>query len=536
MFEWLSSRAVRKNLGYVHQWDKEFVYGVIHASNLPIAADHVHLYINDVCLMDFPLSDAGDGIRSFKIGMFDVWRFASKSDKITVRFRDHELPFPNGRSFLTPEQNGKENLLKLSERFSAGQYFDQRGRIVSNPLSKDRDHEWQDGVMNLYAEVDAVIRKVTGAASFIFSGTLLGYVRDSGFIPHDKDMDCAYLSGKETATEVITEFVALADALIDAGFSVTPKASCIAVRRAPGSNIMVDIAHLFIKPDGYVGFPFGRVGIEDVSTRIFSPLGSGMLSGFPVTIPANTEALVEHIYGPEWRTPDPEFKWGERRRSRDPQPLLNYSQRTRIAMEDLYSRTLTSEPSPFVRWVVGTTAAIHFAVAYDLGCGNGRDLVTLGKVAEHVVGVERNSRAVAVAKKFTNGAPQISVHHADFLESEWFSESLAQEFNGPRLFYARFLLNGMTESEQALLLRSLQVILNSGDHVVFEHRTSQDDGLKKEYFRSYRRFVDTDKFIQDLQQAGLTVLTRDEGQGLAHFGREDPHVVRLVAVLSETVS
>lgn len=530
ILKWLSGKANQARIGNIDVWDKEYVRGTIVVPGDPAEPGAVTLLINDLPVVERPITPREDGRFGFQIGMYDVWRFASKKDKISVRYGDEALSLPDGSLFFHPRSNGKEDLEQLRHRFASGHHFDKRGRIIAGKLTKDRDHTWQDGVMTLYGEVDKVIREVTGSSSFIFSGTLLGYVRDNGFIPHDKDMDCAYLSAKDTAREVAEEFAALGEALIAAGYSVTPKASCISVRRLTGSKVMVDIAHLFIKPDGNVGFPFGRVGTKDVPVVEFLPVGAGQLSGYPVGLPARPEFVVEHIYGQDWRIPDPGFKWSERRRSRDPQPLLDYSQRTRIAMDDLYSQPETTEPSAFVGWLACSAMLPRLAVAYDLGCGNGRDLGALSSVSDRVIGIERSSYAVAAAGELTANNPSVTVHHEDLLRDGVLSKLTVEDAVGnPRLFYARFLLNGLTHAEQETLLTSLGAILRPGDLLAFEHRTTADEHLKKARFRSFRRFIDTHDFIQRLGELGLEVSHREEGTGFAPFERENPQVARIIA-------
>ena len=537
IFKFRSGRNSRSDVGVVEVYAKEQISGTVFGPRDAVEGTTVALYINDTQVLESAVEVGSDQGASFRIGMYDVWRFAQQADAISVRYADQPLPMPDGKPFQHPARNGKEDLGKLRERFAAGQYFDPSGRIKTRELPKDENHVWQDGVLNLYQEVDEVIEQVTGSQSFIFSGTLLGYVRDQGFIPHDKDMDCAYLSRKATAVEVAEEFAAVADALIAAGYSVTPKASCVSVRRTTGSAIMVDIAHLFIKPDGMVGFPFGRVGTQNVEPGVFLPITTGQLSGYRVGVPARPEQVVEHVYGEDWRTPDPGFKWSERRRSRDAQPLLNYSQRTRIAMDDFYSRPETTQPSDFAQWLVGSGHLPRLAVAYDLGCGNGRDLPELASAAAAVVGVERSDYAVRAATQHVAECEQVSVHQLDLLEPGLLAGLVAQRpADGARLFYLRFLLNGLTAAEQEALLGELRAVLRPGDMLALEHRTTEDQQLKKARFRSYRRFIDTQDFVASLKELGLEILHREEGTGLAPFEREDPVVVRLVAKLPETAS
>lgn len=528
----LIDRKVPARYGVIDAFDQAKISGTVFARAAVDGPEAVELYINDLLVLKSHLRAGPKGDHYFEIGMYDVWRFARLVDVISVQYRGQALPMPDGTLSRHPARDGKEDLERLRQRFAAGQSFDETGRITKQ--SKDLDHTWQDGVMRLYQEVDRIIERVTGSASFIFSGTLLGYIRNSGFIPHDKDMDCAYLSSQSSAAEVASEFAAVADALISEGYCVTPKASCISVRRTTGSKIMVDIAHLFIKPDGTVGFPFGRVGTDQVSPEIFLPVGPGELSGYQVGIPAQPEAVVEHVYGEGWKIPDPGFSWSERRRSRDPEPLLGYSQRTRIAMDDHHARAQTTEPSGFVRWLAASDLVREARTILDLGCGNGRDLPVLATMAEAVIGLDRSRYAVAAANDHVAGHGSLAVIQADVLEPGRLRELLAEQKAGkPRLFYARFLLNGLTDKEQGQLLEELQAALLPGDMLAFEHRTSADEKLRKAQFRSFRRFINTEDFVRKLQQIGVQIIHREEGTGLAPFEREDPHVVRLVAKLPQ---
>ena len=117
------------------------------------------------------------------------------------------------------------------------------------------------------------------------------------------------MSQTATAQEARAEFVKVGEALITAGYQVTPKASCIAVRDRHGSRDMVDIAHLFRKPNGFVGFPFGTVGVEEVPAEDFLPVQESTLSGHPVNVPSHPERIVAHVYGDDWRIPNPDFRW-----------------------------------------------------------------------------------------------------------------------------------------------------------------------------------------------------------------------------------
>lgn len=519
-----------RKVGSVERYEKLGIDGRVRLPKgveLPV---YVELFINETLVLKSPVIPGEHDFGTFKIGVYDVWRFAKRTDRVSVRYAGKSLIMPNGELSSHPAKDGKEDEVALRRRLASGQAFDSDGKITHLP--KDLDLTWQDGVLSLYQLVDGVIEAVTSSKSFIYSGTLLGYVRNNGFIPHDKDMDCAYVSKAGSPDEAANEFAALGEALIATGYQVTPKASCISVRESTGSKVMVDIAHLFLKTDGYIGFPFGTVGIEAVSPKAFEPVGTGQLSGFKVGIPANPTEVVAHVYGENWETPDPDFKWSERRQRRDPQALLSYSQRSRIAMDDFYSRPTDQTPTMFADWLLSSGLMPEFAQVIDIGCGNGRDLFALQGLAPKVVGLERSNYAVKAARSRVDSGSGIFVERGDVLDPGTIDEVAAKgrsEAPGGVLYYLRFFLNGLTASEEGVLFAELAASCMPGDYVAFEHRTDQDKDLKKALFRSYRRFVSPAETVAALKSYGMAIVYCEAGQGLAPYGREDPHVVRIIA-------
>ncbi|MDQ0096139.1 methyltransferase domain-containing protein [Paeniglutamicibacter psychrophenolicus] len=519
-----------RKVGHVERYEKQGIDGRIRLPKGVEPPVYVELFINETLVLKAPVVPNGHDSGTFKIGVYDVWRFAKRTDRVSVRYAGHSLVMPNGELFSHPAKDGKENEVALKRRLASGQAFDLDGKVTHLP--KDLDHTWQDGVLSLYQVVDRVIQEVTGSKSFIYSGTLLGYVRNNGFIPHDKDMDCAYVSKEGSPSEVASEFAALGEALIAAGYQVTPKASCISVRESTGSKVMVDIAHLFVKADGCIGFPFGTVGMEAVPPQDFEPVGTGQLSGFSVGIPASPTAVVAHVYGEGWGTPDPDFKWSERRQRRDAQALLSYAQRSRIAMDDFYSRPADQTPSTFAHWLVGSGLVPKFARVVDIGCGNGRDLFHLQGLATEVVGLDRSDYAVRAAQTRVHSASEIFVERGDALVPGTIGALATKdrsEAQGRVLYYHRFFLNGLTASEEDVLFAELAASCTPGDYVAFEHRTDQDKDLKKALFRSYRRFVSPAETVASLEAHGMAIVHCEADRGLASYGREDPHVVRIIA-------
>ena len=516
-----------KQVGTVQVIDSTRAAGWVRSSPAH-TANEIDLFINDFKVTTGLLEEPVSGKHSFSIGLYDVWRFAHRTDRIQIRLNGEPLLMPDGKDYFVPLRNGKENLGKLKVRLSRGQFFDEAGKI--HKPSKDLDFAWQRGVLGLYLDVDKVIRQTTGSNSFIYSGTLLGYVRDNGFIPHDKDMDCAYVSTFSDPREVAEEFFRVGAALIDAGYHVTPKASCISVRLERSSSVMVDIAHLFVKSDGTVGFPFGTVTTGDVQPSMFEPVQQGELAGHQVGLPHEPDSVVETIYGPDWRIPDPDFRWSERRKRRDASALLSYTQRSMLAMDDYYAKPLTPVISRFAQWLAERVEFGQFSAIYDIGCGDGRDASALTRPGIRTIGVDRSRYAIAATESSATGREFAEVLQVDVLDDGVLADVVrANRRSGSVLIYCRFFLSGLTEQEESRFFGILGDVTHSGDYVAFEHRSDDDTHRKKELFRSFRRFLSAESTFEQLGDAGFEVTAHDAGTDMAPFGREDPHVVRIIA-------
>lgn len=156
-------------------------------------------------------------------------------------------------------------------------------------------------------------------------GTLLGFVRESGFIAHDNDIDIVLL-GKNGDWQAI-HWPVLHEALCLQGFTF--------LRGFTYGNDIVEVsyAHSGVQIDFFV--PYTLNGVEgglflindatkhypDDSCRtaihVPAPLPASLtkitIEGYQLSIPSNAEEILESIYGPGWKVPDD--KWDGSHRS-----------------------------------------------------------------------------------------------------------------------------------------------------------------------------------------------------------------------------
>lgn len=510
----------------------------------------VAIYINEVRATTTPSVPSverkrGGHVQRFRFTLLDLWRFARRTDRITVRVEGHPVQLARRGLVYHPRRDGAESLRTLRQRLRDGEVFGQSGRLQR---SRTEDAHWQGHVFRLYQAVADLLREQFDYRPFLYNGTLLGVVRENGFISHDLDFDAAYLSRHTTGAAAAKELFAIADALIAAGFVVIPKYSCIAIRDDDSGPAQIDLFHLYLTehdsvPTGRVAFPFGTVSTDPITPEQFGEIVERDFAGRRVAVPANAEAVVAHIYGPHWATPNPGFSWVADRGTRDV-GLLDLNRQDILYWRSFYAHERRfaaerQEPSTFVRAVLERPDRPH--VVMDLGCGDGRDSVPLAEAGHRVIGVDRCEAALEQARARAVNAENPDFRSCDLSTGDargrLITEARGDQPDTPILFYARFLLHGLPEASQRTLLRTLTEHGRPGDWFVAEVRTDRDLSRRKAFFRTTRRSQPAAELVAELTDTyALTVVDSQEGTGLAPLGPEDPDVVRVFAIRAGSIT
>ena len=478
-----------------------------------------------------PVERHGDGeVREFRLALADFWHYAGKTDRVSVRAAGHPLPIASRGFFYYPRTNGGRSLTSLRDRQSAGWVFGQTGKLQ---LSKSRDFVWQASVMGLYQRVRTAVRDAIGYDVFLIYGSLLGAVREGGFIGHDLDFDCAYLSSHRTGPDAATELADIAIALIDRGFDVQSRTITLHVQDRRSGGVRLDLFHLFFDEAGVLQFPFGVAGQSEIHLAPWRGTVEIPLAGNVVLIPADGAQLAEHIYGPTWRMPNPGFSWRRDRTRKAVDARVPVELGASVYWSNFYAHTSFDEPSSFFAAVA---AVPHLPVTVvDLGCGDGRDSIAFARTGRRVLGLDRAPRAVQRARaaaRATHLGRRADFAVCEFADAEAVRTALADVRRAAEdrlLFYARFLLHGLTEGAARTLLQTVRDLAVPGDVFAAEFRTTRDEVLPKVYPRPYRRFLDGAAVAAELTDDGWTVEIHQEGNGFATFGIEDPQLCRLIA-------
>jgi hypothetical protein len=173
----------------------------------------------------------------------------------------------------------------------------------------------KENALNLLNDVHNVLKQLN-LKHFIIDGTLLGAVREGGFIPHDLDVDMGVFA-EEWDNETLSKFVVLC------------------------KNNFINIHHLFGDLSKYFEIALTRDGVKcdlffyrrDGKYRIFHAFRNGgrnlpedvityeypaelienirpmIFQGEYYPAPADPVKVLEAKYGPEWKTPNKKWNW-----------------------------------------------------------------------------------------------------------------------------------------------------------------------------------------------------------------------------------
>ena len=478
-------------------------------------------------------------VRSFRFKTRDLWSYALTKHKVVVRAAGHALPVKDQGMFLRPAADGKEPFDVLAGKLAEGYLFSSSGRLQ---LSKSLDTAWQGTMLGLYDRVRAAVTEAHGYESFVIYGSLLGAVREGGFIGHDFDFDAAYVSRHSDPDAVAEDARQVAFSLVDRGIDVECHGSALHIHDVEQPSARIDLFHLYFDDDGVLQFPFGAAGSTVVRKEDWRGLGTLPFAGRDVPAPVNAVQVVEAIYGPGWRAPQPGFSWDRDRKIRAPGGVMGPEVAEEVYWANFYAKTEYTSGSTFFDFVNAredTPAAV-----IDIGCGDGRDAFAFGVAGRRVLGLDRSHIGVrhAAEKASSMGfADRVRFQGCDVGEESALWGVLNAEVSAlagqPVLFYARFFLHSIPEDVQDVLMGVVRDLARPGDMFAAEFRTDKDEANKKVHTKHYRRFQNGPAFGARLAaDYGFEVLFELESAGLSPYKGEDPELYRVVGRRPDAVA
>lgn len=462
-----------------------------------------------------------------------VRSYAGAGDVLTVEWEERTLPFVgDGRAhkFSTGVSRAVD-LLKLIED---GYVLNKYGKVQK---SVKFDRQWQSEILDLFGHLKQNIADDMNLDLFPFYGTLLGAVREQGFIGHDNDFDAVYISEYSTPDEVRSEFVRLCQALIKRGYQLHFTKTHVWVR-LPGSTSnqrKIDIFFSWFTPENQFQVSYGYHGPTVRKSPEFFKFRYEKLSNAEIAVPANSEEILTQLFGPNWRTPDPGFSHLSDSRIVDRNYWLGPSELTVLHWAQFYRDNAPAEPSPFALEMalrLGEPGAM-----IELGCGSGRDSIYFASQGWHVWASDRSTEAIDRATHAGDGKMADNPHFSSVDAS---SPAQLQDFvkhvleatteSNQLVIYLRFFLHAVDEQTEQTIFDTLVTTIERPFRLCAEFRTAEDRRLSKAHGQHYRRYIDTDEFVARLPRRwGFELDHFEKGQGLSPFGDEDPFLCRIIA-------
>jgi SAM-dependent methyltransferase len=391
--------------------------------------------------------------------------------------------------------------------------------------------------MQYCAEIMADIKANTGIDVYLSYGCLLGAQRNGKMISHDFDIDLAFHVNATTKEDVVTECRRLIRYLEGVSHRVILETNGhfkIGKWYKTGIYMTIEFFVSWNVEDEfflYFGVPGAPIA-EDIM-----PLSTIEIEGVSMPAPNNPPALLAAIYGPDWATPNPGFKYD----NIDWSPFQGFSVSNNQSYWDGYyaekklNDVWAEYPSQFAAFCASEIKAKSKIM--DFGCGNGRDSLFLAQIGHDVLACDYSQQAVDLVKAKAD-VLGLSVE-AEILNIYDVSHVQKIEQNKVEIFdviYSRFVMHAITRDGQNRFLRMAKKALTPDGKILLEFRNSED--VRKEIGDTisedersdghYRRFIDTDSFLDDVKQLGLDIAYLAHGTGFAKFRSEDPNVTRVI--------
>lgn len=174
----------------------------------------------------------------------------------------------------------------------------------------------------------------------------------------------------------------------------------------------------------------------------------------------------------------------------------------------------------------------------DVGCGNGRDTFSFYEHGFKAVGLDRSSEVInrnkQIIKETNLDKNRISFFEVDIGNGDKFLNQMA-DFKSDTsirnlLIYNRFFIHSINKETEENFIKGLTNVLSKGDLFVSEFRTIEDAHERKIYHGHYRRYIDSDSFIEELKEKyNFKIKYFYKGKNLSIYKNENPYLARVIA-------
>lgn len=413
------------------------------------------------------------------------------------------------------------------------------GLDKTNKLMLTFDTRSAEHVAPLLDSMEKVLEALHGAGieAFPVYGSLLGAVRGGKLIGHDSDADLGYVSTFSTPVDAQRESFKIQRRLNELGYE-TYRYSGLAFRidvyESDGSRRGLDVFGGFIAPALPGGSPMlymmGEVGAPFELDWIY-PLGTVTLEGRTFPAPARPEKLLESMYGPGWKVPDPAYKFTTSRAT--VRRLNGWFRGIRLLRNDwerryskIRKKLPSGGPSALAAYVLEQEGVPDLLV--DLGAGRGRDSLWFARQGVKVRALDFVMQASLAAQK-TAAEEGLDIVFRDLnLNSlrSWMGEAARlAHTEGHKVIVARHLLDAESEVAREATFRLSELALREGGRLYLEFLSGGPGPRGKDMLKP----LPVEDVVAGLTAHGAVIVHREELQEQTPSGESGRPVTRLVA-------
>lgn len=424
-----------------------------------------------------------------------------------------------------------------------------RGRFAvadedGQPLSVDKvghlsrsfsatDNAVKTEVLRVTKKVLKDLTKHAGVEAYLCYGALLGAIRDGGMLAYDSDTDVCFLSAYTHPADIIRESYRVERLMRARGWETARMSGAdfkVLHTGADGRVVQIDVFGAF-----YVSDTFFQLGNRNghLDRSVISPVKKMQIAGVKMPVPHQPEAMLTFLYGENWRTPDPSFKYDD-----NPVGVRRLDGWLRGYRDDISAwsefydhgawKVVPTEPSSFFHWVAETLPAN--APVADIGAGTGRDTFGFLDRGDRVIALEARCGAAAVIRQEAERRGVADrLEGAGFLRPGEFRTVAAvgaRLARQPRHLYVRDVLGCLTPDARLDLWRLGRFALRGRGHRTFVEFPAVADGAPAMPGPGRRDRLDPAVIRAEVEAVGGRIDREYLGEGEDFFGGVDPAVCR----------
>ena len=464
-----------------------------------------------------------------------VWSFWVRRDTERSRGGRRLAPWPaplrrflNGRTRVVVREPGSsasyfdgeisfgesEERIRVVNKRGVQLGFDKSGKLVPTFETRGRGD-----IAALVAATRSVLDALgsAGVQPFLGYGTLLGAVREGAVLGHDSDADVCYVSDHDNPFDVARESFRLQRQLELLGFETSRySGAAFRVEVAEGDGVIrgLDVFGGFLC--GTRLYLLGEVGVEFERAWIY-PLTTRRLEGVEMPVPARPEPMLEAMYGPGWRVPDPafQFKTPARTTRAFNDWFRGLSPNTRF-WERHYARRLHNpvrrRPSDAARRVAEKARRLD-APVLDVGAGRGADSLWLARRGHRVTAYDYAAQSALAAVDAVAREEGLALDVRRLNLTEWrsvFGEGARLAHSPvPKVVLARHILDATDAQGRRGFARWCSMALRAGGVLVAEFYVGEETRDLEWTIGA----VDPRKMAQWLTDAGAKSVTLTQLRG-----------------------